>query len=109
NINYNRSFSSIIGEAEGYSIGYNGLFDEFLVPVLDSQWLASDVEVYLQTPTATGGNIYKEVSYDYKLDKKQKKNNSKLDRKKFIKRYDALWVIGSDFLLSFSVAKDNVY
>lgn len=109
NINYNRSFSSIIGEAEGYSIGYNGLFDEFLVPVLDAQWLASDVEVYLQTPTATGGNIYKEVSYDYKLDKKQKKNNSKLDRKKFIKRYDALWVIGSDFLLSFSVAKDNVY
>lgn len=106
---YNSDYIGMMGEMEGYSLGQNDVFDEFIVPVLDAQWLASDIEVYLQTPVSNGGYMYKEVKKDYALDKKQQKNNSKLDRKKFIKRYDALWVIGTDILLNFGVAKDNVY
>lgn len=106
---YNGDYSDLFSEAESYSIGRNDLFDEFIVPVLDAQWLASDEEVYLQSPVSSGGYMYKEVKKDYKLDRKQKKNNSRLDRKKFIKKYEGLWIIGTDILLNFSEAKDNVY
>lgn len=108
---YNKDFSGIgMDEFDGYMSGQNSVYDEFLVPVLDAQWLSNDVEVYLQFPTSNGGFDYKRVKNDYELDKKQKKTlGTRLDRKKFVKRYEALWVVGTEILLSYGEAKDNVY
>lgn len=107
---YNPDFQSLINsDMDDYISGRNEVFDEFLVPVLDLEWLASDEEVYLHTEASNGGYIYKRVKNDYKLDKKQKKSNSKIDRKKFIKKHHVLWVIGSELLLEYGIAKDNAY
>lgn len=106
---YNKDFGAVYSELDGYINGHNDVFDEYLVPVLDLQWLASDEEVYLQTPVSNGGFMYKEVKNNYKLDKKQNRNGSKLDRKKYIKRYTAVWVIGSDIMLEYGPEKDNTY
>lgn len=108
-IGYNSEYAAMLGDIDGYVLGQNDVFDEFIVPVLDAQWLATDVEVYLQTPASKGGYLYKEVKRDYELDKKQKKNNSSLDRRKYVKRYEAMWVIGSEILLNFGMSEDNVY
>lgn len=106
---FNKDFGTVYDEMEGYLAGNNSVFDEYLIPVVDIDWLATDEEAYLQLSTSNGGYDYKQVKSDYKLDKKQKKNNSKIDRKKYVKKYHALWVIGSEILLDYGPAKDNTY
>lgn len=106
---FNADFGAAYNDLDDYIAGRNDIFDEYLIPVLDIDWLATDEEVYLDAPTSNGGFIYREVKPDYKLDKKQKKNNAKIDRKQYVKKYHATWVIGSDILLDFDIAKDNTY
>lgn len=106
---YNNDFLAVRDDVEGYLSGNNDSFDEFLIPVLDAQWLATDMEVYLQSPTSNGGFLYKKVPNQYELDKKQKKNSSSLDRKKYVKKYYGIWAIGSEILLEYGQAKDATY
>lgn len=109
NMGSNHNFQSLAGDVPDYVAGNNSLFDDFIVMVLDAQWLANDIESRLQFATASGGYGYKNIPNDYKLTGRQIKNKSKISRYRFVKRYEALWPIGSDFLISFSLSKDNVY
>lgn len=109
NFRYNEDFVSAFDEIGSYSRGIGDVFDEFVIPVVDAQWLATDEEVYLQTSTSNGGFMYKNVKTDYELTKKQEKKGASIDRKKYVKRYHAKWVVGSEILLDYGVAKDNTY
>lgn len=111
NASYNASFGGYLDNEtiEGYVHGRNEAFDEYLIPVLDVEWLASDMEVNLISKTSNDGYIYKRVKRDYELDRKQRKNNDRLDKKKFVKKYHAIWVVGSEILLHYGRAKDNTY
>lgn len=109
NAAFNKDYIGYFDTIDTYCAGSNDIFDEYLILVLDAQWLATDEEVYLQAKTSNNGTLYRNVKRDYQLDRKEKKNNATLDRKKYVKRYEALWVVGSEMLLSYGVAKDNTY
>lgn len=88
--------------------GQSSLFDDIRVPILEAQWLANDVEhsLYFKRNNA---DARKSVKPGTKLSKKEKRNKDYITQKKFIKRYDAVWLIGSDILLEYGVAKSNSY
>lgn len=83
--------------------------DDCLVWVLDAQWLSVDYKTYLHEPLSTGGEIYDSVKYDYKLTGQQKKKGAKLDNKKIIKKYSAIWIVGTEVLLQYGEEKDQPY
>lgn len=109
NHSFNADFSGLESELQAYKDGKNDIFDEYRIAVLDAQWLATDIEVYLQSPTSTGGELYKKVSNDFEIKPKKARQGQKLDRKQYVKRYSAKWVIGSDILLDYGQASNNVY
>lgn len=104
---FNADFTGLHQDLDMYLQKRNDIFDEFRVAVLDAQWLATDHEVYLQANTRNGGDIYKKVDSDFRLKPSKEKQGQKLDRKQYIKKYEAKWVIGTDMLLSYGLA-DNV-
>lgn len=83
--------------------------DNCKVWVLDAQWLSVDYKTYLHEPLKNGGEIYDPVKYDYKLTGQQKKKGAKLDRKKIIKKYSAIWVVGTEVLLQYGEENDQPY
>lgn len=93
---------------DGYFDGSNNLFDDIKVPILDAQWLANDVEYDLFFKR-NDVEVSKPVTPETKLSRKEVKNKNRIEKKKFIKRYDATWIIGSDILLEYGVAKHNSY
>lgn len=109
NWSYNADFGAVAQDFEGYKNKQNDIFDEYRIAVLDAQWLATDSEVRLQSPTANGGEIYKKVAEDFRIKPSKARNGQKLDRKKYVKKYEAIWVIGSDILLSYGQASNNSY
>lgn len=88
--------------------GESSLMDEIQIPILEAQWLANDVEHRLYFEKY-GQERSKVVSSNTELSKKEKKNNNSISKKKFVKRYDAVWLIGSDILLEYGPAKSNSY
>lgn len=110
-MNYNPGFNATM--IPEYSQGWfnydNSIFDDFKIPVLDAEWLSTSRETYLELTHSTNGLVRNKVKEDYKLSAKEKKRNGKIDRKKFIKKYEALWVIGTDILLKAEEATHNVY
>lgn len=93
----------------GFYNGQSSLFDEIQVPILDAQWLANDVEHSLYFKKSDRVNRSKKVRPNIELSKKEVRNGDYIDKKKFVKRYDAIWLIGSDILLEYGVAKSNSY
>lgn len=77
--------------------------------VLDAQWLSVDHRVYLDEKMDNGGEIYKQVKYDYELNSQQKRKKAKIDRKKIIKKYSAIWIVGTEILLQYGECKDQPY
>lgn len=106
----NSHFKNYMNE-ENYRGFYNGsssLFDDIQVPILDAQWLATDVEhsLYFKKNDI---EVSKKVKPGTELSRKEIKNKNYIEKKKFVKRYDAIWLIGSDILLEYGVAKSNCY
>jgi len=79
------------------------------VMVLDSQWLSVDIETNLKNVTGTGQMRFKDIPYDYELDKKAQKSGSKKIQKNVIRKYYSSWVIGTDKFLDYGICKDVVY
>lgn len=79
------------------------------VMVLDSQWLSTDIETHVKNVRATGQVRFKEVPYDYTIDKKAEKSGDKKIQKNVIRKYYSSWIIGTDMFLDYGVCKDVVY
>lgn len=83
--------------------------DRCRVWIFDAQWLSVDKKTNLITKHSNGNDIVKDVKYDYELNSQEEKKGAKLKRTKTIKKYEAIWVVGSDILLSYGQAKDVAY
>lgn len=79
------------------------------IMVLDSQWLSVDVETNLKNVTGNGHNRFKEIPFDYEVDKKSAKSGDKKIQKNVIRKYYSSWIIGTDMFLDYGVCKDVVY
>lgn len=79
------------------------------VMVLDSQWLSTDIETNIKNVTGTGRVRFKEVPYDYTIDKKAEKSGDKKIQKEVIKKYYSSWIVGTDMFLDYGICKDVVY
>lgn len=104
-----------IGYLDPNTIGYgtNGVYStdnnslmRAKVLILDAQWLSADHETYLKSKDRdTGGNIFKKVKYGYELDKREQKRGDTLQKKTPIKKYEAVWLVGSQILLKYGQAE----
>lgn len=79
------------------------------VMVLDAQWLSVDIETNLKNVTGTGQVRFKEIPFDYEVDKKSAKSGDKKIQKNVIRKYYSSWIIGTDMFLDYGVCKDVVY
>lgn len=79
------------------------------IMVLDSQWLSTDIESHIKNSTKSGQVRFKEVPYDYKVDKKAEKDGVKKIQKNVIRKYHSSWIIGTDMFLDYGICKDVVY
>jgi hypothetical protein len=77
------------------------------VEVLDAQWLTNDAKNIITNDN--NEDVYRPVSYQYKVSDKAKKKGDKLIEKNTVKKHFACWVIGTDILLDYGQSKDNVY
>lgn len=105
----NADFGGLHSHLDQYLRRENDIFDEYRVAVLDAQWLSTDIEKTLQYSNSNGGIYYKKIAEDFRIKPSKSKRGQKINRKQYIKRYTAKWVIGSDILLDFSEAKNNAY
>lgn len=95
-------------DINGFYDGSNTVLGEIQVPILDAQWLANDVQYRLYYEKYDS-EFSKKVSRKTELSRSEKKKGNRIDKKKFIKRYEAVWLIGSDILLEYGEAKSNHY
>lgn len=79
------------------------------IMVLDCQWLSTDIQTHLKNVTGTGQVRFKEIPFDYKLDKKAEKSGDQKIQKNVIRKYYASWIIGTDMFLDYGICKDVVY
>lgn len=106
----NADYVAAMDNTGQYQNPYNSNpLDGFKVYVLDFQFLSTDYEKYLDVKHQNGNTIYKQVKYDYKLNKQEEKKGAKIDSKKLIKKHKAIWVVGTDILLDYGVDTDVVY
>lgn len=76
------------------------------VLVMDAQWLSADHETYLKSKDRdTNGNIFKKVKFGYELDKRESKRGDTIEKKTPIKKYEAVWLVGSEVLLQYGQAE----
>lgn len=106
NGSYNSDFSATSDIMEYYLDGKNDVFSEYRIAVLDAQWLATDEEKYLQSYTSRGREIFKKTDKDFRV---RPDRGQKIDRKQFIKKYEAKWVIGTDLFIHFDKSSNVVY
>ena len=109
NQEYQSYVSGIGGDSWNDGNIWTDPLDRCKVWVLDAQWLSTDYKTYLDEPLNSGGSIFKEVKYDYKLNSKQQRKGAKAEQKKIIKKYSAIWVVGTDILLQYGEEKDQPY
>lgn len=109
NHKFNSDFNAAYSDLEGFIEGNNDIFDEYRVAVVDAEWLATDVEVHLQSTTRNGSELYKKVDPNTKLKPSQERRGQKLENKSYIRKYDAIWVIGTDILLKYGKSTNVKY
>lgn len=72
------------------------------VMVLDFEFLSMDIRNFLNTKRESNGvDQYPEVPFDYELKTKDKQKGAKLDTRKNIKKYEAKWIVGSNYFLNY--------
>jgi hypothetical protein len=87
-------------------------YNDFSVDILESYFIAKDVERYIVGVREDEGNyIYDKVSRKTRLNKGQKKKGKSLEDNVIEKCYTACWVIGTNFTYDcgeeYAIAKEN--
>lgn len=115
---FNPTYASVISRLGGHynqdrmtHIGNHDIdpISRVKVMVLDVQWLSSDTETYMKNETNSGRVVFKDVDYNYELDKKARKDGQKKVAKNVIKKFEAQWIIGTEHFLNYGVCKDVIY
>jgi|GEM_PF-3061505 len=113
----NPDYTSLVGSGGWYNKSFQTGFTGYDVDpvsrckilVLDSQWLSVDIETNIKNMTNSGRMVYKEVPFDYEIDKKARKDGVQKVQREVIKKYYSKWIIGTDMFLDYGVCKDVVY
>lgn len=74
--------------------------------VLDYQWLGVDIENYVKNDSRT---LFKAVDFGYKLSYDNQRKGDKHIQKKVVKKFEGLWVIGTDIMLKKGYGEDVIY
>ena len=110
NMHMNPQYASLINNTGQYVDPYHGdPIDKCQVWVFDAQWLSANRETYLKTKHPSGNTIFRPVKYDYKLNSQEEKKGAKLKTSKVIKKYQAIWIVGTEILLEYGPCEDVVY
>src|SRR5690606_4593399 len=92
-------------------MGYNQSYDldpisRVKVLCLDAQWLSVDTDVYLKNDE-TG--LVKEVASDFRVTSRGRKDGDYTVKKKTIRKYESLWIVGTEKFIHYGQCKDTVY
>lgn len=107
----NPRYASLLGDSGFYGNLASNTFgndpiNSVKVLVLDYQFISSDVDTYIKNQRR---GFFKETDYDKKLSAKNEKYGDEIIRKKVLRKHEAMWVIGTDYFLSYGQCEDNVY
>src|SRR3990167_5798702 len=80
----------------------NAGYDDFLVPVLDGEFISLNVEKWEEKPNSKGGFFYNRKSSDYQTEDKSRK----VTAKELEYLYKGKWIVDTDYLFDFGMAKD---
>lgn len=94
-----------------YAAPHNNPFDidpvsRCKILVMDMQWLSVDLKTNLKNDN-TG--IYKPVDFDYEIDKKAAKNGDYKVQNDVIKKYESIWVVGTDKFIRYGQCENVAY
>lgn len=76
------------------------------VLVLDYQFISEDIKTYVKNEDR---KLYKEVDFDYKLNRKAERNGDRIDTKKKLTRYEGQWIVGTKLFLNYGESEDVSY
>lgn len=110
----NPQYKGLIEQDGWYGLermGYNQSYDldpisRVKVLCLDSQWLSADTDVYLKNDE-TG--LVKEVASDFRVTSRGRKDGDYTVKKKTIRKYESLWIVGTEKFIHYGQCKDVVY
>lgn len=73
------------------------------VLVLDFQFLSLDIQKYIENfnEGVRAGDRWKKVSYEYEISEKDAKRGDKLTIDQGYRKYEAKWIIGSDYFINY--------
>lgn len=110
NAHLNEKYFAYQNGQEGYYGDYGvDPMDQCRVCVIRGQWLSANYENHLEAKAADGSLIYKPVKFDYKLNSQETKKGAKIDNKRIISKYHAVWIMGTEHLLQYGEVTDKVY
>lgn len=95
--NYGLEFKYYTSISDGF-----GGYDNFLIPVLDFQFISVDVKTFEEKNNNYGGIYFNEKSYGYKTEDKSKK----IHDKELEFKYGGFWVIGTENIFNYGVKED---
>lgn len=79
-------------------------YDDFLVPVLDGQFLSMNVSKWEEKPNAKGSFYINRKSADYK----PKDETRRVINKEIEYKYKGMWIVDTDYIFNFGLATDII-
>lgn len=79
-------------------------YDDFLIPVMDFQFISTDIKTFEEKENKYGGIYINEKSWDYDSDDPKKK----IHKKEIDYKYGGYWVVGTEHMFGYGVKKDIV-
>jgi len=86
-----------------YGDNYFG-YDDFLIPVLDFQFISTDIKTFEEKPNNYGGFYFNEKSHNYKTEDP----NRKIYKKELEFKYGGYWCMGADKIFGYGMKHDIV-
>ena len=80
-------------------------YDDFLIPVLDGQFLSMNVSRWEEKPNSKGGFYFNRKSVDYK----PKDETRRIIDKEIEYKYKGMWIVDTDYIFNFGMANDILH
>lgn len=79
-----------------------GGYDDFMIEVLDFQFISIDIKTFEEKPNNYGGMYFNEKGFGYKSDNKEKK----VYTKELEFKYGGMWIVGTECILNYGLKED---
>jgi hypothetical protein len=85
----------------------DGLYDDYLISVLDAEFFSTNRYVYEKKSNNYGGYYFQRREYGYKLPKKSKQKRELIERD-IRCVYKGMWIVGSDYVFDYGLKPNMV-